>query len=165
MEHEIDHLVREFEAGKLTRRDLVRHMAAFAAAVAAGGAAVAQETPAADEPAGPMFQATRLNHMALRVTDVPRARDWYVKHLGLTVTNRDSESSCFLTFGSDFLALFRGDTPGMDHYCYSVKDFDPAAAMETLAAYGIDGVRRGNRIYFPDADGMTVQIAEEEHTP
>ena len=157
MEREINRMVTLFEEGKMTRRQLVSHIGAFAAALAAGGAAGNATANAA--PANPTFKATGLDHIALRVTDVPRARDWYAKHLGLEVTSRDSASSSFMNAGSDdWLALFRGDEAEFDHYCYAIEDYDPGEAMERLEAAGLDGERRGNRVYFRDPDGYRVQV-------
>jgi catechol 2,3-dioxygenase-like lactoylglutathione lyase family enzyme len=110
-----------------------------------------------------MFQAVGLNHIALRVTDVPRARDFYIRHLGLEVTRDGGEGSCFLSFEGGFLALFRGDEPRMDHYCYSVKDYDVNAAAEKLKSAGITPRVTGERIYFDDPDGLEVQLAAPEH--
>ena len=54
----------------------------------------------------------------------------------------------------------------MDHYCYSVKDYDVRDAERKLKAAGIEPrVRGGNRIYFEDPDGLTVQLAAETHLP
>jgi len=163
MEREVERLVGLFESGKLSRRELVKRVSAVAALVAAGGRAAAQSAPSTV--AKPMFQATRLNHVALRVPDVARSRDWYAQHLGLTITDRNSDSSCFLTYGNCFLALFRGAPPRMDHYCYSIEHYDPHEAMKKLKAAGIEADRESNRVYFPDPDGLRVQIASETHGP
>lgn len=153
----IDRLLHDFEEGRLSRRQLVHHLGAMAA-VAVPGAAAAP--PAAQEP-GPTFQAVGLNHIALSVTDIPRSRDFYVRHLGLTVT-RESESSCFLDCGSQFVALFRTEQPGLNHYCYAVEGYDVDAAEETLRAAGLPPRVSGNRIYFDDPDGLEVQLSAPE---
>ena len=157
MQNEINRMVSLFEQGKMTRRQLVAHLSAFAAAMAGASTARAETTQGgADEPT---FKARRIDHLALSVTDVPRSRDWYVKHLGLELTDRDSESSCFLDCGDDFLALFRGDEPGLHHFSFAIDDYDAGAAMERIEEAGLNGRRRGNRVYFDDPDGLVVQVA------
>ncbi len=157
MQNEINRMVSLFEQGKMTRRQLVAHLSAFAAAMAGASTARAETTQGgADEPT---FKARRIDHLALSVTDVPRSRDWYVKHLGLELTDRDSESSCFLDCGDDFLALFRGDEPGLHHFSFAIDDYDAGAAMERIEEAGLNGRRRSNRVYFDDPDGLVVQVA------
>jgi catechol 2,3-dioxygenase-like lactoylglutathione lyase family enzyme len=126
----------------------------------AGGSRIAR---AAEPSSSPLFQAVGLNHIALRVTNVPRARDFYIRHLGLKVSRDGGEDSCFLSFDGGFLALFRGDEARMDHYCYSVRDYDVRVAEEKLKQAGITPRVTGNRIYFDDPDGLEVQLAAPEH--
>jgi len=163
MNHTLDHIMDEYDTGRMTRRQLLARLATLLAL--AGGAtrgAGAEPTAAGG---GSTFEATEINHIALRVTDVGRSRDFYVQHLGMKVT-RDSAGSAFLTCGKNFTALFRGAEPGLDHYCYSVKDYDVDAAERKLRAAGIADIRRtSGRIYFSDPDGITVQLAAEEHLP
>jgi catechol 2,3-dioxygenase-like lactoylglutathione lyase family enzyme len=166
MEQAISQLVQAYETGKVTRRQLVSRLGALAAFL--GGAGRLFETQAAQAEEGAAestFEATELNHIALRTTDVARSRDWYVKHLGLKVS-REGDSNCFLTCGNNFVALFKGEEAKMDHYCYSVKGYNVRDAERKLKAEGIKPtVRGGNRIYFPDPDGLTVQLAAESHQP
>jgi catechol 2,3-dioxygenase-like lactoylglutathione lyase family enzyme len=150
-----ERLVAEFERGLLSRRQLVSRLMGLGAAMAAlPGAAVARATEDAT------FQATGLNHVALNVQSVPRSRDFYIKHLGLKVTSDGGEDNCFLGGGSDFfLTLFRGERPGLNHYCYTIRGYDPDKAEEKVKAAGLKPRRERNRVYFPDADGITVQVA------
>jgi catechol-2,3-dioxygenase len=159
MHAEIGSMVQDFEQGKLTRRQLVTHLAALTAAAAGMG-----KVASAEEAQASTFTATGLNHIALDVTDVARSRDFYVKHLGMQIS-RDSESSCFLTCDKHFVALFRREKPGMNHYCYSIKDYNVDRAEETLKANDLKPRRSGNRIYFDDPDGLEVQLAAENHRP
>jgi len=157
MNQHIETLLQQYESGKVSRRELIQGLTALAA--------VSTVMPAAALESQPVFQATHLNHIALRVTDVPKSRDFYKDMLGLTPTARDSEDSNFLTFGNDFLALFKGDEPRMDHYCYSIKLFNVQEAAKKLRERGIEPRITGNRIYFPDPDGIEVQLAADDHTP
>ena len=104
-----------------------------------------------------------MNHLALRVTDIDRSAEFYQRHLGLEVTSR-SRSSCFLRCTDrDFLALFRSDEAGMDHYCYSVEGYTASGAVEKLEAVGLKPRRREQRVYFDDPDGLEVQVAAKSH--
>ena len=159
MHHEIAKIVGDFEQGRLTRREVTARLVGLVA-VAAG---IGSDAAARQEARG-TFQATGLNHVALRVTDIARSRDFYIQHLGLKVA-RESGSSCFLTFGEDFLALFRGPEAKMDHYCYAVRDYSVESAAEKLRAQGLVPRTQGNRIYFDDPDGLEVQLSAARHTP
>jgi hypothetical protein len=148
---EIESLVKNYERGRLSRRVLI---GALTAMVASGRSTLRGQSST--------FEAVGLNHIALSVADVARSADFYIEHLGLEVSSR-SQSSAFLNFGDQFLALFRASDPGMHHYCYSVRDYDVNRAAEKLRAVEIQPDIRGNRIYFPDPDGLTVQLASPGH--
>jgi catechol 2,3-dioxygenase-like lactoylglutathione lyase family enzyme len=150
MEKEISGLVRDFEEGRLSRRQLVAWLAALAAG-AGGGQATAQEQST--------FQSTGLNHIALRVSDVERSRDFYAEHLGLEVASEYLPSNAFLNCGENFVALFRGGEPGLHHYCYTIEEYDQQEAAARLRAVDLEPSLQGGRIYFPDPDGITVQLA------
>lgn len=159
MHNEITHLVEKFETGKITRRQLVARLGTLVAVLSGAGKVLGQEKPPST------FEAVGLNHIALRVPDVPRSRDFYRKHLGLTIARDGGENNCFLNCGDNFVALFRGDEPRMDHYCYSVKNYDVRMAEEKLRAEGLEPDVQGQRIYFRDPDGLRVQLASENHRP
>jgi catechol 2,3-dioxygenase-like lactoylglutathione lyase family enzyme len=155
-------LVDEFLAGRVTRRELILRLMSVGAAV--GGFASAASAFAADDDdpaAEPTFAAKSLDHIALNVTDIPRSRDWYMKHLGLRPMS-DSRTSSFLRCdgGSDFVALFKSTTPGMHHYSFAIEKYDQQEAAERLRAAGLTPKLRGSRIYFDDPDGIEVQVSQ-----
>jgi catechol 2,3-dioxygenase-like lactoylglutathione lyase family enzyme len=152
MEHIIARMLERFESGNLSRRQLVQGLAALAA-----GAPLSR----AD---GPPFQGAGLNHIALRVTDIPRSRDFYRGLFGLPVI-RDEGSSCFLGLGKEFLALFKNEKAGLDHYCIAIEKFSADSVMETLNRRGLKPRRPSgtDRVYFPDPDGIEVQISAIDH--
>ena len=110
------------------------------------------------------FRGTGINHIALRVTDIARSRDFYQELFGLPVV-RQSDSECFLGLGTNFLALFKGDEPGMDHYCYSIENYDPTTALVKLKSFDLNAWRHDDRVYFEAPDGITIQVASEDHQP
>jgi catechol 2,3-dioxygenase-like lactoylglutathione lyase family enzyme len=161
MNNPIDQIVDDYDAGRMTRRQLLGKLGALLAVAGGGATALAADAGEGE----PTFQATELNHIALRVTDVKRSRDFYMQHLGLKHSSLSADSA-FLTCGTNFVALFRGDTSRMDHYCYAVRDYDVATAEEKLRATNMKNIRRtSGRIYFSDPDGLTVQLAATEHMP
>ena len=149
-------MLRDYDHGRLSRRQLMVHLSGLVA-VAAATPALGERT--AKERTGQTFVATDVNHVALRVTDIGRSAEFYERHLGLTVTRR-TESQCFLSCRDDnFLALFRGAKAGMDHYCFSLGDYTAADAVARLEAAGLTPRQREQRVYFDDPDGLEVQVA------
>lgn len=154
MESQISNMVESYEHGLMNRRQLIVRLGAL---FATASVASSQEIQTA---AGTStFKGVGLNHIALRVTDVERSRDFYVKHLGLEVSRQSLPGNCFMNVGDNFVALFRGAEAGMDHYCYSIENYDQQAAAAKLRAEGIEPRLEAGRIYFPDPDGLTVQLA------
>jgi metallothiol transferase len=160
MKDSIERTLDALQTGKISRREAVLRLGAVALAVAGAR----QVAPAASGAPPSTFNAVGLNHLALRVTDVGRSRDFYLKHLGLKVVT-ESETNCFLGCGKNFVALFRSDEPGMDHYCYTVPGYSADDAVTKLNEAGLSPERHSNRVYFDDPDGLTVQLAGSDHWP
>ena len=153
MQQEILRIVDDVREGKLTRRQLVSRLVGLAAVAAVGPIRTSAEPPVAT------FTASAIDHVALRVSDVGRSRDFYVRHLGLQPTGECDAHSCFLRCGPDFLALFRGAEPGLDHYAYRIPDYSASDAVERLRAAGLEPEREQNRVYFRDPDDIQVQVS------
>ena len=155
-------LLADYESGDISRRQLVSRLMGLGAALATlESVGRGQETTAEPETAveRPTFRAKGLDHIALDVTDVPRSRDFYMKHLGLRVIRGD-ERAMFLGADRDFfLTLFRAEKPALNHYCYGIENYNADEAAATLRAAGIEPRQTGGRVYFPDPDGFTVQVA------
>jgi catechol 2,3-dioxygenase-like lactoylglutathione lyase family enzyme len=149
----ISEMLGLFEQGAINRRQLIECLTGIA--VTAQAAAAGPEST---------FRGLGLNHIALRVTDVGRSRDFYRKHFGMPII-RDEENSCFLGLGDHFLALFRGDTPRMDHYCIAIDKFTADSVVDELKRQGLkpDRPSGSSRVYFPDPDGLTVQVSAIDH--
>ena len=115
-------------------------------------------------PATSTFKGTGINHVALRVSDIGRSRAFYQEHFGVPVL-RETASNCFLGLGKNFLALFKNEKPGLDHYCYSIADYDPAAAMAKLEPLNLNARRHDDRVYFDAPDGITIQLSAADRQP
>ena len=112
-----------------------------------------------------VFQAVDVNHVALRVTDVDRSREFYQNLFGVGVISL-SERSCFLRFGDNFLALFQGTQGGgVDHFCFSIEDYEAGRVVAVLEQKGFKPRRTQNRVYFKDPHGLTVQLSAAGHRP
>ena len=158
MHGEITKWLDDYDRGRLSRRQLIALLPGFAGAMAA-----VPRLAHAGARADTTFTATDINHIALTVTDLDRARAFYERHLGLEVA-RQGSTSCFLRCTEhDFVALFKGEKPAMNHYCYAIEQYDPGVAIEKLKAVGIEPRRRGDRVYFDDPDGLEVQVAAKTH--
>ncbi len=152
----IEQLVSLFEQRKISRRELVVKVGALVAGLAGAG----RLAEAADDRSEPTIRSHGLNHLALRVTNLSRSRDWYRKHFGLTVL-REGERNCFMRTKDDFVALFQSDKARMDHFCFTVSKADRPGAFDTLKAAGLNPWKVENRVYFHDPDGLQGQVAEE----
>lgn len=164
MKQTISEMLERYERGGISRRELIQGLAAVAMGAAGSTASAASQatSPAAESP----FKGVDLNHIALRVTDVARSRDFYSKLLGMPVM-RDSAGSAFLGLGPDFLALFRSERPGLDHYCISVENYEVGAVTQKLRDLGLNPRQPAGsrRVYFSDPDGLTVQFSASGHQP
>jgi catechol 2,3-dioxygenase-like lactoylglutathione lyase family enzyme len=156
-----DNLVRQFERGALSRRELIAAVVALAAR-----ASSAPAQPVAAKP----IQVSGIDHVALRVNDLERSSRFYTALLGATVRSR-SPAAVFLDVGSDWLALFgRGvastgygaTEPGVDHLSFhSVTARSAEERMGALRAHGLDPVSPpgSGRVYFKDPDGLILQLS------
>ena len=157
---QIEELVAALEEGRISRRYLISRLGVIAACMAG-----VKNVAAAAQPEATTFDAVGLNHIALNVSDVGRSRDFYKKHLGLTVMRERDEQNCFLGCGEHFVALFRAAEPGLNHYCYTIKEYGPATVVDKLNAVGLKPRRVENRVYFDDPDGITVQLSARNNRP
>ncbi len=165
----IEQLVKRYEGGGMTRRDLVLALSALVMARPAGGAAV-QQGPAP-------IQVSTMNHVTLSVSDVQRSVEFYQRVLGLPLvttqgTERDWDAPAVpvlgIGTGPQFIALSRGDRPHINHYCLGMEGFDAAEIVARLAEHGIEARVRmradsdppAEELIFNDPDGIPVQIQD-----
>ncbi len=148
-----ERVLDSFAAGRMSRREAALRLAGLAGASLGLAGAVR-----AEEGGAPTFRATGLNHLGLRVRDVERSRDFYRRHLGLSVIRDRAPGNCFLAAGDNYLGLFRSGRPAMDHFCVTVEGYDPDGAMATLERAGLAPRRQEDRVYFDDPDGLEVQL-------
>lgn len=150
----MEKVLARLEAGSLNRREALLQITSLALAI--GGISDQATAQSSDSPT---FRTIGLNHLALRVTDVAATRDFYQKHLGLSIVRDNSPHNCFMASGDNYIGLFQSTNPQMDHYCYTIEDYHPEAVIEKLKFLGIDSRREENRVYFRDPSGLKLQLS------
>jgi len=104
MESVIAGLLKQFEDGKLTRRQLIQSLTLAAAAAVPGGAVVAAQTresqiPAPKDPAP--WKTVYLDHISYAVSDYRRSTAFYRDLMGWTIANESQNGNqCTMNIGS-----------------------------------------------------------------
>jgi catechol 2,3-dioxygenase-like lactoylglutathione lyase family enzyme len=130
----------------------------------------------------PPFQMTGLDHIVLRVADLPRILGFYQGVLGCTLEKeqagigltqlRAGRSLIDLVTLDGLLGRMGGAAPGaegrnLDHFAIAITPFDDAAIRAHLAAHGVEVTDSGPRygaegegpsIYVKDPEGNTVEL-------
>ncbi|MDX1668475.1 MAG: VOC family protein [Limnobacter sp.] len=123
-----------------------------------------------------------LDHLVLRVVDLPRMERFYTEILGMQVERRlDDVALVQLRAGTSLLDLVPVDSPlgrkgggkpdrdgpNMDHFCWSLEPFEPKELIPYLKAKGVSvgeieqryGAKGfGPSIYIQDPEGNTVEL-------
>ena len=152
MEHTIDTLVRQFERGRLTRRQLVQGLL-----VVAASPALAQERPVG------AFRPTGIDHVQITVTDLKATQQFYEKLFGVTTTS-PSPTQLSLRLGSSGNTISVHNESGpikpIDHFGIAVEGFSADAALATVkrVAPGFKTDINGNSVFVIGPDGVRVQI-------
>ena len=163
MERFIAGLVKDFERGKIDRRQFCEGAALAAAVFAAGSAAEA--APAQG------LQMIGVNHISYACSDYRVARDWYMKVLNLKSYNDKGMGRANLAFGPEqgkggqflitrnFGANERKANAVVDHVCYTVSDWNDARVNNALKAAGTNPTGRPGSVNVYDPNGYQVQIS------
>jgi len=151
----LESLLSSYEHGRMTRRELLGALAAFAAAGPASAQAV--------QPAiGPVKQ---LNHVTLFVEDVRKSVGFYQALFGMPVLT-PQDPGINLTAGTGFLGIYpaEGRPAGVNHVCFGLENFDADATLKKLVDRGLDAnIRlRGDtkELYFNAPDNVRVQLQD-----
>ncbi len=154
MREAVDSLLGRYEAGRLSRRELVTVLAALAAAPTT----VRAQTPA--------LAAATLNHASLIVSDLDRSVAFYRRTFGLAVKSTQ-QGGVNLAVGDAFLGIYQGGQnamPHINHFCFGFHDFDAGRTVAALEAQGLraesrerDGV---TQVYTADPDNLRIQLQD-----
>ena len=155
MSHTVESLLTHYEAGRLRRRDFVALVTALAAAPQAVRA----------QPAAALKAAT-LNHASLIVSDLDRSVAFYQRTFGLAVKSTQ-QGGVNLAVGDAFLGIYQGGAnamPHINHICFGIPSFDPAATVAALEAQGLPAESRPRdgvtQVYTADPDNLRVQLQD-----
>jgi len=158
----LDQLLRKYETGQITRRELLTVLTGIAAAPALAATAAAAEAPL-----GPVKQ---LNHVSIFVPDVKKSTQFYQDLFGMPVlTNQDPGVN--LNAGAGFLGVYpapQNATQGsINHLCLAVDNFDADKVLRTLTDRGVRARirQRGDtkELYLTDPDGISVQLQDSSY--
>lgn len=159
MEHIISKLLRDFEEGKMNRRQLIQSLALAATAASAAAPANAEGTG---------FKALTVNHISYRVADYAKTRDFYADLLGMGV-KQDNGRQCYMTFGDSFLLPRQGrpgsagQTPLVDHIAYTIENWDKDRVKSELERRGLNPrPDTENSFHVKDPDGFDLQISGKD---
>ena len=151
MEAIITDLVKRFEGGTLSRRQLIHGLTVLAAAGGAGSAQ-AQEAP---------FKSSRIDHISIQVTDLPSSIAFYRDLFGLSILNED-EANEIVRMGttSVIVSLHHKPPTGIvDHFAIAIDGFDRESVTRTLEQRGLTPEQNLDYgFHVRDPEGIPVQI-------
>ena len=166
MESVIAGLLKDFEHGKMSRRQLIQSLALAAAAVSVPGTTDAQ-TPK-------LFKTIGVDHIDYRVKDYAKTRDFYVEVMGMVPMRDNGKDGVDLNFGgnSRLITRTRRDAPGqpatpnpqarIDHFAFWIDDWNTERVVAELKKRGLDPVDDGGgyaSYHVKDPDGFDLQIS------
>ena len=146
----IDALLTAYDAGTLTRRQLLQ---ALAVAYAPGQPAT-----------GAVMTARLLHHVNVQVSDVARSEAFYRKAFGLPPSRRvqGPDNHGLDLPGGGLIILQKSERPGrIDHFCVGVSGFEAERLRTAAKAAGIEGVQgnAADNFFVSDPDGLRVQVS------
>ncbi len=155
MHSEIDGLLRRYETGRLSRRELLGALSTLAVAGAA---------------AEPSIGAVKqLNHVSIFVPNVQKSVEFYQGLFGMPVLTRQ-DPGVNLNAGSGFLGIYpapAGAAGSINHVCFAMENFDADAVLKTLTDRGVRARirQRGDtkELYFTDPDNISVQLQDVKY--
>lgn len=119
------------------------------------------------------FKVERIDHVVLRVRDLPGMVRFYEQALGFREERRLERLNLVqMRAGASLLDLVRSEAqgpavPNMDHLCFRIEPFDRDAIVTQLAPFGIsvgETVERygaegtGPSVYFHDPEGNQIEL-------
>ena len=121
-----------------------------------------------------MIKNRGMRHLALKVSDVERAKDFYVRVFGMKIVWQPDPDNAYLSSGCDNVALHRGeeapsDAQRLDHFGFIVPTIaDVEAGYAWAKSIGVEIVhelkhhRDGSvSFYIRDPDGNVIQALYE----
>jgi catechol 2,3-dioxygenase-like lactoylglutathione lyase family enzyme len=178
MEQTIEMLLNDFEAGKMNRRQLIKHLA-LVAAVAAPATTLAQGAPAKAP-----WKTVHLDHISYSVTDYKRSAAFYSGLMGWEIANDNGTNQATLKIGDVGEIIIRNarrpdgapapaaqaDRPPVtgviNHISYGIQPWDTDGVKAELERRGLkprpDMVGENFKSWHVlDPDGWDLQISNQ----
>jgi catechol 2,3-dioxygenase-like lactoylglutathione lyase family enzyme len=151
-----DRLLDRYDAGQISRRELLGGLVAMAA--------VAPTASAAEPVIGKVGQ---LNHVTMFVKDVQKSVEFYQRLFGLEVLTMQ-DPGVNLRVGGSFLGIYPAQNqPNMNHVCLGLENFNADAVLKKLGDAGVSGRirQRGDtkELYFTDPDNLSIQLQDTRY--
>src|SRR5438477_8278164 len=100
MEHVIDGLLKDFESGKMTRRQLIKSLT-VAAVAAAPASTIAQKTSTIPPSTGPApWKTVWLDHISYAVSDYRKSTAFYRDLMGWEIKTDNGTTQCSMKIGN-----------------------------------------------------------------
>ena len=147
----ISDLLKRFEAGALTRRELVQGLTLLAAGSAASEAR-AQDTA---------IKAVNIDHVSIQVSDLPRSIAFYEKMFGFKIISEDKPNEIVRMGSAKILVSLHHKSPTavVDHFAIGVEKFNREAVTRELKARGASPEENLDAgFHIKDPEGISVQI-------
>ena len=110
---------------------------------------------------GGLFHATSINHLSLTVPDVKQAGEFYARVFGMRVINDMGARGQMLGLRRNYLALFKGEMAGLNHFSPGVDGLDEAGVGAILKENGYEPFERASNIWAClDPDGTQNHLSE-----
>lgn len=150
----IEAMLREFEQGKLNRRQLVVSLAALATGAPAAAAVDAE------------LHAVSINHITVKVPDLHRTSQFYQDFFGMPL-RQQSATTHILAVGESFFGVEQGDGPPakVDHFDFGIANFNADDARAKLRKRNLKYDSNSQESFkFHDPDGFLVQLNARNYT-
>lgn len=170
MDTTIERLLRMYEGGKVTRRGLVRSLAALALGIPLKGSAPPSAAGGRSQDEPPI-RVSSLNHVSCSVSDIPASVEFFQELFGMPLLS-DQGSGRNLAASTEgsptqFVGFYDigGFGTGIHHLCLGVEGFDVERIGEILDERGIEynvRMRDGTvpELYLVGPDGISVQLQD-----
>lgn len=143
----IEKLLKHFDSGTLTRRELMQGLTVLAAATSAIAAP------------GTVLQGVSINHVSISASNIQRSGEWYMKMFNLSRLDTREQNNFMVGIGKSHISIHpvaAGKAPGViDHFCVGLADFNEADVIAELKRRGANP----QGLHVKDPDGLSVQLS------
>lgn len=178
MESFVARLLKDYEDGKLSRRQLIQSLALAVVAGPAAAAATVKPAATSTTSAGAPWRTVGLGHISFFVSDYKRSAEWYADLMGWEIRS-DNGRQASLRIGDVGSIIIRnvrapgeyppGEPPPavpgrpritgvIDHIAWNVEPWDTQEGEAELRRRGLSPRPDGETFHVKDPDGWDLQI-------